>query len=747
VTLHALTVLAAAALVVCACYAAGTLVIARLDVPLGRAERFPLAFVLGAASVHLAMFTLFALKLASKPALLIMAFGTMAAAWFLRNRARKIEAGREKFSWTDNQPAVGYAMIFAIFTVLYLVNAWAPEASSDGSGYHLELVARYLRAHGFFPITTNMYAGLGQGAEMLYALAFAFGRHAAAALVHFSFAIALAMAMLAYGLRLGKWWVGAGAALLVYLSPVVGKDATTAYIDVVSAAIAFSIFYWLEIWDESRNDRVLIAVGLLAGYAYATKYTAVVMLPYALAYVAFRKRKQLVKPMLAMSACAAAMILPWMIKDWIFLRDPIAPFGSSIFRTPYLHVSTIAEWAEYLRNYAMPDRRKLPLDLTIHGSFVQGIIGPVFLLAPLALLALRYRAGRRLLLAGAVMLTPYFANIGARFLIPCLPFFAMAMTLAIGNMPRAVAALVLFHAIASWPGALASYADPQLWSIRNFPVEAALGRESEDGFLRRSLGGYAEARMIEARVPRGERVLAMGSIATSYTTRDVLVNFQGAFNQLLTDSINIGWYDGYRPKSVLVFHFPEREIRRIRVLQTGQLGPHVQWSVHELRYLRGGVELARSSEWKLRAFPNSWEVQLAFDDSPATRWKTWETPAPGMFIETDFGAERAVDEVRVEATDNDRYYQKTLQVEAMDAAGKWIRIADHPEERDLAVPNWLRRAAIYELHASGVNYLLMQDGEAGANDLADDPDAWGVEAVARARQSTLYKIALSEMRP
>ncbi len=784
--LQALAPLAGAALVVCTCYSAGALLIARLGAPrsgiaLRRAESFPLAFVLGAACVHLAMFALFALKAASKPVLLAFAFGAMAAALidrrasFIDPRSAGIDVERKQSLWWDNLPAIGYAAIFAIFTALYFVNAWAPEASSDGSGYHLELVARYLRAHGFERVTTNMYAGLGQGAEILYALAFAFGGHSSTALVHFSFAIALAALMLAYGFKMGKWWVGAGAALLVYLSPVVGRDATTAYIDVIPAAIAFSIFYWLELWEESRNDRLLIAVGLLAGYAYATKYTGVVMLPYALVFVIWRKvvwnkealrldplrkdalkndapgeelshknvwpgSKGFVKPLLTITTCAAVMILPWMIKDWVFLRDPIAPFGASIFRTPYIHVSTISEWGEYLRSYDLPSKRKLPLDLTIHGSQVQGIVGPVFLAAPLALLALRYRAGRRLLLAGAVMLVPYFANIGARFLIPDLPFFAMAMTLAVGSMPRLVAAMVLFQAIASWPPVLASYADPHLWRISGWPFAGALRSESEDSFLRHTLGGYAEARMIEEHVPPGGRVLAEGAIATSYTTREVLINFQGAFNQLLTDVVDIGWYDGYRPKSVLVFRFPEREIRRIRLLQTAQLPRGAQWSVHEVRYLCSGAEFPRSPEWKLRAFPNSWDVQLAFDNSPVTRWKTWETPAPGMFIETDFGSDRAVDEVRVEATDADRYYRKTLQVEVMDARGRWIKVADQPEELALALPPWLRSAATRELHSRGVDYLMMQDGEAGANDMADDPDAWGVVAMARTRQSTLYKI-------
>jgi hypothetical protein len=774
VNLQAASALLAAALTVITCYAAGVLLIARLGIPLRRPESFPLAFILGAACVHLTMFAIFAMKIAYKPVFLVFCAVVIGAAVAHRlargNRAREISGGIA-FSWRENLPAFGYAALFAIFTALYFINAWAPEWSSDGSGYHLGLIARYLRAHGFERVTTNMYAGLGEGAEMLYALAFAFGRHSAAALVHFSFAVALALAMLAYGMRLGKWWVGAGAALLVYASPVVGKDGTSAYVDVAAAAIAFSVFYWLEIWDESahggglsvegadqvgwtfhtphtttmggRNDRALIAVGLLAGYAYATKYMGGVLVLYALAFVAWRTWKQdreRLRPLLVITACAAAMMLPWMVKDWIYLGDPIAPLGASIFRNPNVHVSTLREWSEDERKYDLPDKRKLPLELTVRGGHLQGVVGPVFLAAPIALFALRYRAGRRLLLAAGVLLVPYFGNIGTRFLIPCLPFIAMAMTLAIGNLPRMVAALVLFHAVSSWPSMIPFYADEVAWKITYFPLNAALRRESEDSFLRRRLYTYAEARMIEDHVPAGERVLAMTSIAESHTSREILVSFQAALNQLLMDTINTGWNDSFRPKLAMVFQFPERTLRRIRLLQTAQGRPHTQWNVHEVRFLHGGVELPRTPQWRLRAWPNSWDVQLAFDNSPATRWRSWEVLAPGMYIETDFGGDRTIDQVTVE-TSEDGVWWATMQVEMMDGNGQWVKLAADPEKRDIPVPRWLRRAATYELHARDVNYMLVHDGEFGAGDYLDDPDSWGLAIVARMGDATLYKVA------
>lgn len=76
-------------------------------------------------------------------------------------------------------------MVFTVYLAAYFTNAMTPERSPDGTAYHLGLVARYLREHGFRRITTNMYANLSQGVEMLYLFAFAFGRHSAAALVHF----------------------------------------------------------------------------------------------------------------------------------------------------------------------------------------------------------------------------------------------------------------------------------------------------------------------------------------------------------------------------------------------------------------------------------------------------------------------------------------------------------------------------------------------------------------------------------
>ena len=80
----------------------------------------------------------------------------------------------------------------------------APEISPDGSTYHLGLVGRYIRERGFHRITTSMYANLSQGVEMLFVPPFAFGRHSAAAMVHFAFLLALPLAIALYARRAGS---------------------------------------------------------------------------------------------------------------------------------------------------------------------------------------------------------------------------------------------------------------------------------------------------------------------------------------------------------------------------------------------------------------------------------------------------------------------------------------------------------------------------------------------------------------
>ena len=364
--MKALAALAGAAFTVAACYGLGAIMAARLGARLRRDEQFPLTFVLGAAILHLAIFAVMALHIAYRPVLIALLVACVAAA--LVTGAWRLPANQAAPCGTPLPRAIRYlfGVIAAAFTVLYLFNAWAPEISPDGSSYHLTLVALYLQAHGFKPVLTNFYSTLSGGVDILFVPAFVIGRHSAAALTHFAFLIALALAALSYGKRIGQPLAGAAAALLVYLSPVVGIDGTSAYVDVAVAAIVFSVFYWVQIWDGQREGSILIAIGLLAGYCYAAKYTAFVMVFYAVGFVAWRTRRM--GPTMVLVICALLMAAPWIVKDWIYIGNPVAPFANRYFQNPNIHVSFERYWTASLRTYGLKDLWTLPLEVTARGG-------------------------------------------------------------------------------------------------------------------------------------------------------------------------------------------------------------------------------------------------------------------------------------------------------------------------------------------------------------------------------------------
>ena len=166
---------------------------------------------------------------------------------------------------------------------------WRQKSVRTAAGYHLGNVVRMWRNHGFAWDYPSMYAYFSQGAEMLFLVAFTFGRHPAAALVHFTWLCTLPLLMVCWGRRFGYPKAGLFAAILVFASPVIGKDGISAYNDLTVATLIFAVFYLLQVWDEYQSPNLLILIGLLSGFSYGVKYTAFLTLPFAVGWVCYRQ--------------------------------------------------------------------------------------------------------------------------------------------------------------------------------------------------------------------------------------------------------------------------------------------------------------------------------------------------------------------------------------------------------------------------------------------------------------------------
>jgi hypothetical protein len=729
-------VLFGAAFTVATAWALGSILLRRLSLTLYRLEDRLFAFILGSACLSAIVFALAVVKLARESVFLFVGIGAIGYALYSgahRPAGKDFAPLTPIWRWT-------FIAVFGFFTALYFPNAMAPEMSPDGIAYHLAFVAQYFQAHGFVPIRTNIYAQLSEGMEMLYLFAFAFGKHSAAALVHYSFLVALSFLMLCFGRRIGYPAVGVAGALFFYASPVVGLDGTIAYNDVAVALTAFALFYLLQIWDGEKNPKVLVPVGILAGFSYAIKYTAFLAVPYAIGFVLWklwRARKPMLRPVLVTAGLALVFILPWMVKNSLWVANPVSPFGNRVFPNRYVHVSFEDDYRRFQRVYGLKSYSQIPMQLTLKGDVLAGFFGPLFLLTPVALLALRFSAGRQLLLAAVVFGIPYFANVGARFLIPAAPFISLALALAFANFGWLLLPLVVAHAISCWPPVASRYCASAAWRLNKIPLKAALRIETEDSYLSRRSRQYNEARMIEQLVPEGQRVFSFHDTGAAYTSREILMRYQGALNETIDDILWTPLFNSYQPTRGLTFHFPQQHVRKIRVIRTAA-AETVSWSIAEFRLFDAGAELPRTSDWRLTAHPNPWDVQLAFDNDPVTRWKSWQAAEAGMFVEVDFGRAQAVDSVAVETTDED--FQNKIKLDGMDSSGRWTTLSAQPEESAIKIRASLRHAATAEVQALGVHFVLTGKDEPEWDDFEKHAELWGIKRVGEVTGARLYHI-------
>src|ERR1035437_215194 len=724
-------ILFGAAFTVAVSVALGALLVVRLRLTLYRWEAELIEFVAGAGCLSFLIAILCTLHIARKG---VFQWGGLAvialALWQAKGAPRRKSLPAVPLTWM-----AAFFLIFSTFFIYYFFNALAPEVSPDGSTYHLGNVARIWRLHGFAWDYPSMYAYLSQGTEMLFLVAFTFGRHSAAALVHFAWLCTLPLLMVCWGRRFGFAKAGLFAAILIFASPVIGKDGISAYNDLAAATLIYAVFYLLQVWDESESPNLLILIGLLAGAAYGAKYTAFLTLPFAITCGCLsRRRSPFRRDLLYLLIPALVMVAPWILRNWFWVGNPLAPFFNSWFPNPYYHAGMERIYAETLSHYTgIKHYWEIPVQLTLRGGFDGGIFGPVFLLAPFGLLALRFKSGRGLLLAALVFALPAYLNIGTRFLIPCAPFLTLAMGIGLAEVPAALPVVMLFPALVSWPPVLSTYCDPWNWRISSFPARVALRLDPVDPFILKSIGDVALKLPIELAVPSGERIFSFAGRPEAYIDRDIIVSYESTLGNLANDIL---WSpQAHKPANAQHFKFLPVTTRGVRVVNIAS-GTDF-WTVSEMRLRFQGRELTRSPAWRLSAWPNGWEVQLAFDNNYATRWSTWEAIAPHARIQVEFPAAERVDEVVLEC---EPAWSARLQVEVLLDTGRWVPLTDTPELVKTDFAPGIRRAATREMKALGLRFLLVNEGDMVYADMKKYPTFWGITRLAEANGTHFYRI-------
>lgn len=225
-------------------------------------------------------------------------------------------------------------------TVLAFCGCLTPEVRGDPIIYHITEAWLYVLAKGHIEIKSSALTYIPQNQQLIYALGLCLGSDSLAKLLHWLPGVLLLMGAASLGRRLGlpaRYSIAAGFVLAT--CPVWFYLATTTYIDLAVGnylfAALFLVLLSLENIAGSRTDRAAIYVGwggVFTGAALGCKYTAGVVgyAPMALSLLwwSLRTRHEwkLAGAMIARySALAFFVFLPWLVRNWWWTGNPVAP--------------------------------------------------------------------------------------------------------------------------------------------------------------------------------------------------------------------------------------------------------------------------------------------------------------------------------------------------------------------------------------------------------------------------------------
>jgi hypothetical protein len=622
-------------------------------------------FLLGATSLSLLVFLLSALGIVHKGVIYAVAALAIASRW----------KDRPNLNWP---PWHWSAIPFTVYITLYLAHAMAPEHSPDGMTYHLGLVARYYREHGFQWFATNMYAYLSQGLEMLFLFAFAIGKHSAAAMIHFLFLLMLPILLAVSAGRTG-WLAG----LFVFFLPVVGIDGISSYNDVALTVVLFAVWHAMARWKSTNDFGWLHAAAILAGFAFAIKFTGIIAVLFLLPAWRFWPR---------WSLCLLS-VLPWLLKNYLWSGNPFAPFFNQWFSNPWFNFEFESSYRSFLRTYDLSGFSEWAREVFLGGSRLSGSLGPTAIVLPLAFAA--WRTQRSLLAAAAITLAIYPLNIGTRFLIPALPFLTLALFQA---YPRISVPMPLLAALLSWPSIYSLYSSPHGWFLEKMPWKAALRLESEDGFLTRKSAGYITARAIERFVPAGESVFALSPIPESYTSRNIIVAYQSTIGLKLQHALTAPTYIDYQARFRYQCAGPLIQVAK---------DTKDTWSILEILPRPQSVNCNR----------NPWDQSLTTDGNYTTRWRTWGPARQG-----------------------DHCLLTPAQPYTVLGTGDQWEVELSGCTREVVTPSEDYRAEVRKFFLSQkVRYLAIDAPDYNSQDIKQHTDLWGLDLLAERGTMRIYR--------
>jgi len=241
-------------------------------------------------------------------------------------------------------------VLLSILVLSIIILSWVPPISRDALTHHLAVPKLYLKHGSIYEIPDRVFSYYPMNLDLLYIIPLYFGNDIIPKLIHFSFA--LLTAWLIYG-YLKKRTTATYALLgsLFFLSiPIIVKLSITVYVDLGLVFFSTTSLLLLFKWTENQHKpRYLITSAITCGLALGIKYNGLISLLLLTSFVVLihirytpkNSQNQLKSLGFGVLYLLIALIIfsPWMIRNYMWTKNPVYPLYNNIFKSTTPKVS------------------------------------------------------------------------------------------------------------------------------------------------------------------------------------------------------------------------------------------------------------------------------------------------------------------------------------------------------------------------------------------------------------------------
>jgi hypothetical protein len=441
------------------------------------------------------------------------------------------------------------------------IGALAPETEYDALWYHLWLPRVWLSQGHPVDLVTDYISLYPMTWELLFGNASVVGGAPAAKLLHFACLPLAGAATWLLARRLvseAEAWI---AVAVLFTTPTVLWESTTAYVDLATACYsALGIYTLLEHVVQRRPGGLPMAAWFL-GLAAALKHLGLVLVATAAAGLLIRgivrarrsphaaRSMHITRALREPAALVAAALLlasPWYARAWSASGNPFFPELYKVFGAQPAErwdAQTERGLDAFKAHFGYPRSAvtlaALPWNVTQHAARFGGSLGAAFLLVIPWLFTGRIGAVARWLLflaAGytAVWASP-LASFQLRFLVPIVPALAaltaggmarLGQLLGASSWERGARAFLACLLLSNLPPFISLQEGDRVgWNgwlthvMRDVPAGVVLGRESAASYLSRRVATYGAWQFLARASPQSATVLEVGGGDNYYATR------------------------------------------------------------------------------------------------------------------------------------------------------------------------------------------------------------------------------------